>query len=102
MERSGPAGSTAGPRDFIVCCSAAAPQSSLWLVDLNYSIPNASRSVAEHSGAPWFFLDCASVFRRERGKAERYVQVLPTLGRPVEQAVCAVLPCLSTAHDLCM
>lgn len=35
-----------------------------------------SRSVAEHSGAPWFFLDCASVFRRDRGDAEQYVQVL--------------------------
>lgn len=35
----------------------------------------AFRSVAGHSGAPFFFLDCASVFRRERGKAEQYVQV---------------------------
>ncbi|CAM9682379.1 unnamed protein product [Ectocarpus sp. 12 AP-2014] len=33
-----------------------------------------ARSVAEHSGAPWFFLDCASVFRRDRGEAEKYVQ----------------------------
>ncbi|CBN76578.1 cell division control protein [Ectocarpus siliculosus] len=33
-----------------------------------------ARSVAEHSGAPWFFLDCASVFRRDRGEAEQYVQ----------------------------
>ncbi|CAM9215802.1 unnamed protein product [Scytosiphon promiscuus] len=33
-----------------------------------------ARSVAEHSGAPWFFLDCASVFRRDRGDAEQHVQ----------------------------
>ncbi|CAM9351874.1 unnamed protein product, partial [Hapterophycus canaliculatus] len=33
-----------------------------------------ARSIAEHSGAPWFFLDCASVFRRDRGDAEQHVQ----------------------------
>lgn len=41
--------------------------------------PAPPRSVAEHSGAPWFFLDCASVFRRERGEAEKFVQV--TIGK---------------------
>ncbi|CAM9162282.1 unnamed protein product, partial [Sphacelaria rigidula] len=33
-----------------------------------------ARAVAQHSGVPWFFLDCSSVFRRDRGKAERHVQ----------------------------
>lgn len=56
--------------------------------------PSLSRSVAEHSGAPWFFLDCSSVFRKDRGKAERHVQVstdhneirMNTIPHPVHRA----------------
>ncbi|CAM9283008.1 unnamed protein product [Choristocarpus tenellus] len=33
-----------------------------------------ARSVAKCSGLPSFFLDCSSVFRRDRGEAERYLQ----------------------------
>lgn len=56
-----------------VCLLLCEP--SYRLIDLN-RVFVAFRSIAEHSGAAWFFLDCASVFRRDRGKAEQCVQVL--------------------------
>lgn len=62
-------------------CRRDVQTSSSHLVATSLTFLLGFRSVAERSGAPFFFLDCASVFRRERGKAEQYVQVDSRLGR---------------------